>query len=271
MVTVTTVYYGADPGRRGRLRHHAAGGGDRPGERHRLHVLHQPVRRQHDHRQPAAELRRRQGADRDQHQDRLGAQPVARRHAAADADGAGRPDHRCDVYRLQFQGAAAQPDHRLSGARRAAEIAGGARRADRRAAGRQVFRPARLAGSGEARRAGPDRGRCFAGAGRQQLHLRRRHHQGPDGAGQPDRLDRPAHARRVPQPGGQTIGPGDRAAEGRGATSRWATTTTNRRSASTASARSISASRWRRAPICWMSSTACARCFRRSRRNCRRA
>ena len=59
---------------------------------------------------------------------------------------------------------------------------------------RQVFRAARLARSGQARRAGPDRGRRIAGAGRQQLHLRRRQHQGPDGAGQPERLDRPAYA-----------------------------------------------------------------------------
>jgi len=31
------------------------------------------------------------------------------RYAAADADGEGRADHRCDVYRLQFHGAGRQP------------------------------------------------------------------------------------------------------------------------------------------------------------------
>jgi multidrug efflux pump len=50
----------------------------------------------------AAQLRCRQGADRDQHQDQLGAQPAADRHAAADAAvGEDRPDHRRHVYRLQ--------------------------------------------------------------------------------------------------------------------------------------------------------------------------
>ena len=73
----------------------------------------------------------RQGADRDQHQGELGAEPAARRHAAAGADGPGRPDDRRDVHRLQQQGAGAQPDHRLPGARRAAQAAGGRGRADR--------------------------------------------------------------------------------------------------------------------------------------------
>ena len=84
----------------------------------------------------AAELRRRQGADRDQHQGQLGAEPAAHRHAAAGADGQGRPDHRRDVHRLQQRRPGAQPDHRLPRARRAAEAAGGAGRADGRAAGR---------------------------------------------------------------------------------------------------------------------------------------
>ena len=52
------------------------------------------------------------------------------RHAAAGADGAGRADHRRDVYRLQQRRAAAQPDHRLPRPRGAAEAAGGAGRAD---------------------------------------------------------------------------------------------------------------------------------------------
>ncbi len=42
-----------------------------------------------------------------------------------------------------------------------------------------------------------------AGACRQRLHLRHRQHQGPDGAGQPDRIDRPAFGRGIPQSGHQ--------------------------------------------------------------------
>ena len=132
VVTINTVYYGADPRRGRRLHHHAAGERHRAGQRHRLHDLDQHVGRQHDHGLSPAELRCRQGADRDQHQDQLGAEPASHRHAAADADGQGRPDHRRDVYRLQQQRAGAEPDHRLHRARGAAEAAGGARRADGR-------------------------------------------------------------------------------------------------------------------------------------------
>ena len=121
--------------RRGRrLHHHAAGKRHRPGQRHRLHELDQPERHQHHHRLPAAQLRCRQGADRDQHQDQFGPQSAADRHAAADPDGQDRPVHRRHVYRLQQRYVGAEPDHRLSGARGAAEAAGGDGRADRRTA-----------------------------------------------------------------------------------------------------------------------------------------
>ena len=123
--------------------------------------------------------------------------------------------HRRDVYRLQQHGAGAEPDHRLPGSRGAAEAAGGARRADRRNPRRQEFRPARLARSGEAGGLWPDRGRRVAGAGGEQLHLGPRQHQGPDGAGEPDRVHRPAFAGRVPRSGGQAVGRRDRPAEGR--------------------------------------------------------
>ena len=147
--------------------------------------------------------------------------------------------------------AEAEPDHRLHHPRRAAEAAGGARRADRRdcwAAG-----PSRCApGSNPAKLAayGLTATDVAAGTGGERLHLRPGHHQGADGAGGPDRLHRPALAGRVPQPGGEAVRQRHRAAEGRGARSRWATTTTIRRSASTASARCISASRWRPRPTC---------------------
>ena len=49
IVTINTVYYGADPERGRRLHHHAAGECHRAGQRHRLHDLDQHVGRQHDH------------------------------------------------------------------------------------------------------------------------------------------------------------------------------------------------------------------------------
>ncbi len=54
-----------------------------------------------------------------------------------------------------------------------------------------------------------------AGAGSEQLHLGSRHHQGPDGADGPDRVHRPALAGRVPRPGAEAVGRRDRPAEGR--------------------------------------------------------
>ena len=172
IVTVTTIYYGADPDV-------VAGFITTPLENAIAQAngidymtLDQPERREHDHRQPAAQLRFRQGADRDQHQGQLGPEPAADRIAAADPDRQGRPDHRRHVYRLQQRRAGRQPDHRLPGARGAAQAAGGARRADRGAPGRQDVRAARLARSAEARRLRADRDRREPGARRQRLHLR---------------------------------------------------------------------------------------------------
>ena len=55
------------------------------------------------------------------------------------ADRQDRPDHRRHVYRLQQRHLGAEPDHRLSDARGAAEAAGGDRRADRGTARRRRF------------------------------------------------------------------------------------------------------------------------------------
>ena len=84
VVTVTTTYYGADPDVVAGFITTPLENADRAGQRHRLHDVDQPARRQHHHRLSAAELRSRQGADRDQHQDQLGAEPAADRVAAAD-------------------------------------------------------------------------------------------------------------------------------------------------------------------------------------------
>src|SRR5579875_2624643 len=115
------------------------------GQRHRLHELDEPERDEHDHHLSAAQLRRRQGAHRDQHQGEFGAQPAARRDAAAGHDREGGSDHRRHVYRLQQRRAGAEPDHRLSRPRGAAEAPGGSRRADGRDPRRQELRIARLA------------------------------------------------------------------------------------------------------------------------------
>ena len=150
-------------------------------------------RRQHDHRQSAAELRFQQGADRDQHQGQLGAEPPA----------AGSRSSRCctvkigqtiDAMYIGFSSnvAGAQPDHRLSDPRGAAAScrrSTGVQTAE--LLGAQEFRAARLARPGEARGLRPDRRRRGPGACRQRLHLGPRQHQGPDGAGQPD-APRPA-------------------------------------------------------------------------------
>ncbi len=69
------------------------------------------------------------------------------RFATAGHHRQGGSDHGCHVHGLFQPHAGAQPDHRLSAARRAAEIAGRRGRADRRTAGRTVFFPARLARS----------------------------------------------------------------------------------------------------------------------------
>ena len=111
--------------------------------------------------------------------------------------------HRRHVYRLQQRYLGAQSDHRLSGARGAAEAAGGDGRADRRTARRRNLCAARLARSEKARGVRADRRRCQSGAHRQRLHFRHRQYQRPDGAGQFDGLHQPAFGRRVPQPRAQ--------------------------------------------------------------------
>ena len=131
VVTMTTTYYGADPDV-------IAGFITTPLENaiaqangidYMSSASHK--RRQHDHRLSPPELRRRQGADRDQYQGQLGAQPASRRLAATGPDGEGRSDHRCHVSRLRQRCAGPQSDHRLSDPRRAAQAAGGPRGADR--------------------------------------------------------------------------------------------------------------------------------------------
>ena len=126
-----------------------------------------------------------------------------------------RPDHRCDVHRLQQQGAGAQPDHRLPGARRAAQAAVGRGRADRRASGRQELRAARLARPAEARGLRPHRRRRGPGADQQRLHRGARHDQGPDGPGHAESLDGAELAQGVPQPRAEAAGRRDRAPERR--------------------------------------------------------
>ena len=83
VVTVTTTYYGADPDV-------IAGFITTPLENaiaqaNGIDYMTSTSQsgRQHDHRLSAAELRCRQGADRDQHQDQLGAQPAAVRHRSS--------------------------------------------------------------------------------------------------------------------------------------------------------------------------------------------
>ena len=91
VVTITTVYYGADP-------ETVAGFVTTPLENaiaqaNGIDYLSSNSRSgdQHDHRQPGAELRSRQGHHRDHREDQLGAQPVAGGRAAADSDGGDRP------------------------------------------------------------------------------------------------------------------------------------------------------------------------------------
>ena len=116
-------------------------------------------RRQHDHRQSAAQLRCRQGADRDQHQDQLGAEPAAAGIAAAGADGQGRPDHRRDVYRLLQRRCWRPTRSPTTWCAWCSPSCRRSRRADRRDPRRQELRAARLARSGEAGGLWPDRRR----------------------------------------------------------------------------------------------------------------
>ena len=93
---------------------------------------------------------------------------------------------------------APQQDHRLSRPRRAAQAAGGARACKPpRSSARRISRCAPGSIPTKTRGLWLDRGRCQHGAGQQRLHLRPRQHQGPDGAGQPHRLDQSSFGRRV--------------------------------------------------------------------------
>ena len=130
-------------------------------------------------------------------------------------DGEDRPDHRRHVYRLQQRHLGAEPDHRLLDARGAAKTASGAGRADRGTARPEGVCAARLARSAKARRLRAHRDRRQPGAHRQRLHIRHRQYQRPDGAGQSVRLDQPAFGGRVPQSGDQAKRRRHRAAQGR--------------------------------------------------------
>ncbi len=135
---------------RGGLHHHAARDRDRSGLWHRLHDVDQPKQHLDNHDLPAAQLRRRQGAYRDQHQDRLGAQSAAGGNAAAGAHRQDRSNHRRNVSGLRQRYARAEPDHRLSHAGRAAQAADGTRCADRGIARPKGVRAAGLARSAKA-------------------------------------------------------------------------------------------------------------------------
>ena len=202
VVTVTTTYYGADPDV-------VAGFITTPLENaiaqaNGIDYMTSTSQsgRQHDHRQPAAELRPRQGADRDQHQGQLGAQPAAAGVAAAGADGhrSARPSTPCISASTAtccrptrspttWSAWCSRSCRRCTGVQ-TAEILGG-----QNFALRAWLDPAKLAAYGLT---AADVSKALA---QQRLHLRPRQHQGPDGAGQPDRLDQPALARRVPQSG----------------------------------------------------------------------
>ena len=234
VVTVTTTLLRRRSGHRRRLRHHAAGERDRAGQRHRLPVLDQPDRRQHDHRQPAPELRSRQGAHRDHRQGQLGAQPVAGRRAAADPDGADRPVPRRDVYRLRQRRPAPNQitDYLVRVVQPRCRRCPACRRRRSSAAKNFALRawldPDKLAAYGltatdvtQALAAN----NFISGPGQ---------HQGPDGAVQPDRLDQPAFVDEfrnlVVEAGQRRRSSGWRMSP----TSRSAPTTTNPRSTSTA-------------------------------------
>src|SRR6266852_2201150 len=77
VVTVTTAYYG----------------GDRAGERYRLHHVELVQQSVDDYRQSAAELRLQPRGHGDHQQDQLGAEPPTAAIAAAGAAGASRADH----------------------------------------------------------------------------------------------------------------------------------------------------------------------------------
>ena len=173
-----------------------------------------------------------------------------------------RPDLRRHVYRLQQRRAGAEPDHRLPGARRAAEAAGGRGRADRRdprrartsrcapgsirtssrptASPRPTSAPA-LAANNYISGLGTTKGQMV------QVNLT---------------ASTSLHsARGVPQPRRQAGERRHRPAQGRRQRDARRRRLRIRRSASTARRRSISASRSRPPPTCSTSSRACTTVF----------
>ena len=185
VVTVTTIYYGADPDV-------IAGFITTPLEQAIAQAngidymtSTSQQRRQHDHRQSAAELRLQHGADRDQHQGELGAEPPAAgsRSSRSLTVKVGQTIARC----ISASTARCwQPNQITDYLVRVVQpkLQAVAGRADGRAFRRQEFRAARLARSAEARRLRPHRRRRERGARRQRLHLGPRQDQGPDGPGQ---------------------------------------------------------------------------------------
>ena len=118
-------------GPRSRIYHHAARARDRGGGRHRLHPIAEHAGHLDHHRAPETELRREQGALGDQ----LEGEPGPRRSTA----GSGNPGHQHRIGRFadrlvlsQFHlgHSAAERDHRLSRATRAAAPHRARRRAD---------------------------------------------------------------------------------------------------------------------------------------------
>ena len=106
-----------------------------------------------------------------------------------------RPDDRCDVSGLQQRRAGRRtrsPTTWCASVQPKLQAVAGVQTAE--LLGAQEFRAAGLADPGQARRLRADRQRCQSAAlDGQRLHFRPRQHQGSDGAGQPDRLDQPAH------------------------------------------------------------------------------
>ena len=272
VVTVTTTYYGADPDV-------VAGFITTPLENAIAQAdgidymtSTSQIERQHDHGQSSPQLRSRQGDDRDHLEGELGAQPAAAGRAAAGADRSrsARPSTPCisasratcsaQNQITDYLVRVVQPKLQAVEGVQTAEIVGGqnfALRAwlDPQTAWRRSASPRRMSRQ------------ALAG---QQLHLRPRANQGPDGAGQSHRLDRSALARCVPQSGGQAGEWRESSGCRTSPTSRSAPTTTIRASPSTARTRSISAFRSRRRPISSASSRACTRRCPKSARSCRK-
>ena len=103
-VTVTTVYVGASAEPGARLHHHAAGARHRRRRRHRLHRVAEHARPLHHQRPPQAQLRRHQGAGRDQLQGGPGApRPAARGRGAGHQHRVGRQPVRLGLPELHLR------------------------------------------------------------------------------------------------------------------------------------------------------------------------